>query len=253
MANRRSTVRWTSHASLLLTVTLAVPLSLAAQDPDDLSVVLRGKVLDGLTDAPVHGAFVAPTGSDQGYLTQEDGSFTLTVPRSDFGYAVTVENLGYETADFTLASEDAAHGIVLRVRPNPVVLEGLRVMSDRFGRRRKGTPVSSRAFGREDLLTAGAMDAVSYLRFRTGLTITACRDGTMCILYRGRRVIPQVFIDEAQVFGGLEQLETYQPQDFYLIEVYSRGRMVRVYTQPFMDRLAKRGRLLQPLPLFYFN
>lgn len=74
---------------------------------------------------------------------------------------------------------------------------------------------------------------------------------SLCVLSRGRRVQPSVNIDEVPAIGGLDQLALYNPQDLYLLEVYSQGRMIRAYTEDFMGRHAKRAGKLFPVPLFF--
>ena len=58
---------------------------------------------------------------------------------------------------------------------------------------------------------------------------------------RGEYVQPIVYIDERRAFG-LDELASYPMNDIYLVESYDGGRMVRVYTTWFMQRLA-RGNL----------
>lgn len=236
--------------ALLVTAALAGPSS--AQDGDDLRVELRGQVFDQLTGQPLHGAFVASAGSDTGVLTDESGMFTLRVARSSTAYALSVENLGYVDTQFAIDAAEAESGaIVMRIEPNPVVLEGFRVLADRFQRRRRAAAVSARAFDRTALLHSTAFDAAEHVQFQSGVSFTPCA-GTLdrCVLSRGRRVRPVVYIDEVRAIGGLDQLATYRPQDLYLLEVYARGRMIRAYTEWFMERHAERGRLF-PLPIFF--
>lgn len=226
------------------------PLS-AQQARDDLRVTVRGRVLDGVSDAPVHGAFVAPEGSDTGYLTDDDGTFVLRVPRSRTAYHLQVENLGYRTVRLSIPAEEVEGSfIVLRIEPDPVVLEGLQVMADRFRSRRRATAISARAYDREDLLRTTAFDAVDYLRFHSGIATSPC-GLEICVMSRGRWVRPAVYIDERPSLSGLDELTTYRPQDLHMIEVFANGRMIRAYTEHFMARYAKSGRRLQPLPIFF--
>ena len=56
-----------------------------------------------------------------------------------------------------------------------------------------------------------------------------------------------VYIDEFPALGGLDELGMYSPQDLYLIEVYSFGRVIRAYTYEFMERMAERPMALLPI------
>ena len=59
---------------------------------------------------------------------------------------------------------------------------------------------------------------------------------------------PVVYIDERRAAFGLSQLRVYRPEDFYLIEVYSGGRIIRAYTPTFIERMARgEGRMLRPV------
>ena len=57
-------------------------------------------------------------------------------------------------------------------------------------------------------------------------------------------------MDEAVAFGGLDELESYAVSDIYLMEVYSRGTEIRVYTNRFMERMARKPIMLIPLNLW---
>ena len=70
-----------------------------------------------------------------------------------------------------------------------------------------------------------------------------------CITRRGAARAPKVYIDEAPVIGGLDQLALYKPHELYLLEVYAGGSEIRAYTHQFMDRMARRTQALIPIGL----
>lgn len=70
-----------------------------------------------------------------------------------------------------------------------------------------------------------------------------------CALIRGRRRPVSVYIDEAPVPGGLDQLELHRPGDLYLLGVYGRGTHIRAYTHAFMKHAARTR--LRPVPHFF--
>ncbi len=242
---------------------LAVALSIAsfpcastAQEIESQRLVLRGVVVDGATGEPLHGAFVAPAGSQTGYLTHENGSFALPV-FPDQNYHLYAELIGYETVQFVVAGREP-EPFVVSLRPDPIKLEGIRVLANRFETRRRGIAVQVRALEREDLIAAPTVDVVDFMQGRFGLSVSFCGGGAGgfgsqtfgagdCILRRGRWVQPRVYIDEVPAFGGLDELRTYRPQDLYTLEVYDRGTLVLAYTHHFIDRVLDGRRRLMPL------
>jgi hypothetical protein len=73
-----------------------------------------------------------------------------------------------------------------------------------------------------------------------------------CRELRGRLVAPRVYIDEILVFG-LTQLGSYEPHEFYSVDVFVCGpgdRMggweIRAYTPDYAERMARRLRTFFP-------
>lgn len=240
-------------------------LPAAAQDrtDDDLTVVLLGKVVDAETGMPLHGVFVSEAGDD-GYLTHEDGSFALPVWPYGF-YTLTVEVLGYETTEVEVPGPNP-DPFVIRISPDPIQLEELTVLVDRFERRRRRVSVAVRAFDRDQLLRAPATDVVDWVSGQYGLVTSFCAnttrpvatlaslrsgalmdEGQECVMRRGRWVRPTVYIDDVRSLGGLDELRTYRPQDLYTIEVYNRGTAIYAYTPWFVERVLKGRRSLTPV------
>ena len=58
-----------------------------------------------------------------------------------------------------------------------------------------------------------------------------------------------MFIDEAQVLGGLEYLDSFAPHELYMVEIFGNGRHIRAYTPRFMERAAKQR--LNPIALLF--
>lgn len=99
-------------------------------------------------------------------------------------------------------------------------------------------------------MRSAAFDMAEFLYLEASLYPAPCRRGRLgsaCVLRRGQPIEPRVYIDEAPVAGGLEQLATYQPHDLYLVEVYSLGLEIRAYTHMFMERMARRPMVLIPI------
>jgi len=244
----------TTAVSVAAFVGASSPVTAQATADATERLVLRGTIVDGVTGEPLHGAFIAPLGSETGYLTHENGTFALPVlPQSD--YYLYAELIGYETYRFEISGPDP-EVFVVTLRPNPIELEGIRVLVDRFERRRKGVAVQVRSLSREDLVSAPITDVVDYMGSRFGIFASYCGGGTSggafgtssdCVYRRGRLVQPRVYIDEIPAFGGLDELREYRPQDLYTLEVYDRGTTILAYTHHFVDRVLKGGRHLMPL------
>ena len=208
---------------------------------------LRGRVLDVETGLPLYGAFVAPRGSLTGFLTDTLGNFALTLPASTT-YLLYAEQLGYERMELDVSYADADRPVEILLRPDPVLLEGVTALVDRFHRRRQFFSGSIRVYDRDRLLRSPGMNALDFVHSRTG-NVRPCRGDPLnyCVWRRGRLVPMSVCIDERFSFMGARELEHYAPQDFYLVEVYDWGRQVRVYTNQYVERAVNRGAPLRPL------
>ena len=219
----------------------------AQEKPVQTTVDLVGTVVNH-AGKPLVGAFVSVTGDDWGSLTDEHGRFTL--PKVTPGtVSLTAEQLGYDTLS---VSRTAAAGVpvTLTMTSKPILLEGLKVVTDRFQRRRLSTTVAVQSFGRKDLVTAPQTQMFDFIRARMGLWMERCSGfGYWCVFRRGRWIEPRVYIDEVPVLGGMDYLATYQPSELYMVEVYSFGAEIRAYTTQFMARAAKTR--LQPIALTF--
>ena len=210
---------------------------------------LTGRAVDAETGEPLVGAFVGLAGSDWGSITEGSGRFLI--PDMDPGpLALTVEQLGYETLMWTGNVSAEAGELVLSVSPQPVMLEGLKIVTDRFRARRRAASTSVWAYEREDLVTSPHVSALDFLSFRHGLSGVPCdgRRGDMCVWLRGRLVEPQVYVDEHPLIGGLSWLSSMAPHELQMIEVYGWGTHIRAYTPRFMERAARIR--LAPIPIF---
>ncbi len=235
--------------SLACLAFLALAPRLAAQQRGGEPPFLAGVVVDAGSGAPISGALVALAARNRGVLTDAEGRFTLRDLKPG-SQALTVAQLGYDSLRTEVKVEGGPATVVLRLRPNPVVLEGIQVVSDRLRSRRNSIASSVWAFDRRALQTSGARDALDFVRSRTSLTPTPCLDRmsmASCAYVRGRPTPVAVYIDDVPVFGGLEFLDSYRPEELYLVEVFSGGRQVRVYTNWFVEWSAKTGR--RPAPV----
>ena len=238
-------------AALVLLARVGHAQDVPAEQPEAARAFdLVGTVVDDSNGSLLVGAWVSVTGSEWGSVTDDRGRFRIP-NLSDGPIALTVEQLGYETLEWQGPVSADVGPLELRATPQPVLLEGLRVVTDRFRSRRNAVATTVRAYDAADLTTTAQQTALEFVTLRTGTRAVACngRYGGLCMYVRGRAVEPVVYIDESPVVGGLEYLESFAPWELYMIEVYGGGRHVRAYTPMFMERAAKRR--LNPIPLFF--
>jgi len=225
--------------------------AVGGEDGNEGEAVVTGTVRDASTGAPLAQAMVSFEARDWGIFTDDNGRFRLEAGDMRRG-TLLVEHLGYRTRRIPVEVEDGTGPVEVGLEPDPVLLEGLEVVTDRFQRRRNATATSVRAYGVRDLARSLHTRATDFLQGRAGVPIVNCPFHFVrfnCALVRGRTTNPSVYIDEAPAIGGLDELDFYLPGDLYLIEIYGHGRHIRAYTHHFMERAAKRR--LQPIPIFF--
>lgn len=234
--------------------------------PADVTGTIRGRILDATTGKPVPDALVVWDQTLKATLTDSVGRFELA-GLEGAGF-LSVDHYGYEKAAWrariTAPLLDVGD---LRLPPDPVLVGGISVVAERVASieqqlrtRRRAAPVTTRAFGRRQLLMSAARDIGELLRLEAGVYRVPCttsssyagsRTGASglsgaCVYRRGRVIEPRIFIDELRLFGGLDALATYPPHDLYMLEVFGSGLEVRAYTHSFIRRMLRRPRMLQP-------
>ena len=234
----------------LIAVALLTRDALAQETTGSVDFDLRGTVVDQASGQSLTGAFVSMTDSEWGSLSNDEGQYRI--PRVRAGsVSLTVELLGYETLAWTgtVAEGDMP---ILQLVPQAIVLEGLRVVTDRFRSRRNATATSVRAFDHDALSTTPQETVLDFVSVRAGLIRTRCSGraiASVCFFVRGREAESVVYVDEMPVIGGLDYLEVLRPHELYMVEVYGQGRHIRVYTNHFMERAAKKR--LRPVALLF--
>ena len=225
---------------------------LAAQDPppDSLgSFTFRGNVVDHLTDEPVADASVELVELNRSATTDANGYFEFAdlVPGR---YTIATTGLGYEP---NREPSDVPFGAVLLVRlnPAPVDVAGIEVAIERVIRRieirRLATPVPSKGFDREVLDRTVDNDVVEFINDRTTLDIVEDSFGLPVARFRNRVGRLRVCLDEVPVGAGF--LQNLQPHQLGRVEVYESVRMVRMYTNNFLEEAVERGFRLLPIDL----
>ncbi len=238
-------------ATVLAALAMAVPCAplTAQEETRERSGEVIGQVVDARTGTPLAGAFVSLAGSDRGSFTNREGRFQLT--GLDVGpHTIAIQQLGYETLLATV--EVAISGAALRILmdPDPILLEGLEIVSDRFMQRRRSVAARVIAFGPEDLTNSPHWSVSDFVASHAMTHLFPCeiRFSDVCVRERGQGVGVRVYVDEMPVLSGWTYLQTFAPRDLYMIEVYRGGSHIRVYTHAFMLRAATTR--LFPFPLF---
>lgn len=231
-------VRATGPAFSLLFLLVAVPALAQSWPRRDV----QGTVVDGSTGAPIVGAWVQIADGGNGTYTDRDGRFVLRSVRIGT-VAFEASQLGYaDFAEERIIEEGEDQQVRIAITPDPVVLEGIRVIADRLASRRNSIPYSVRAYDTARLMTSSSVDAYDFVKQNT--FTRSCGFNT-CIQRRGRLVRSTLFIDESPYMGGIDDLRGLPVEHLYLIEVI--GSQVRVYTKNFAERLATRGAPLMPV------
>lgn len=227
---------------------LLLPPPAASQQAESLPR-LHGVVVDAESGTPLPGAVVR-VGDRRAVIAGAQGRFDFgELPRGS--YQVRADQLGYDSLRLVVAHGEG-EPLRLALQADPVVLQGIQVVADRFRTRRNAVAASVRAFERSQLLGTAAPDALAFVSERTGLTPIPCPGRLLtvdCAWVRGRQEQVRVYIDDAPTAGGLDHLRMYQPHELYLVEVFSGGRQIRAYTNWYVE-LAGRGRVTPPFILF---
>jgi hypothetical protein len=218
---------------------------------------LQGLVVDEVTRRPLPGALLRLE-PRHAALSDSAGIFALRdLPPG--GGLILVEQFGYESL-YVPVPPDRSVVLEIPLRPVPLGVDGLSVevmrgnvaeMERRIGNRRNALPLTSWSYGQEALVSARSGDMRTFLESETPVSFTRCPSRAAsegCVVGRGGATLAmKVCIDEMPAPGGLLQLGSYRPSELYLVDVYSRGALVLVYTRAFMDRLARGRRALTPI------
>ena len=263
---RRTAVPIVAAAVPWLFAVLCLPGTAAAQQagqPEEVAdarINVVGVVYDVVTGSAVPSAAVSLESGRQGVLTDYEGIFQLEDVESG-PQLLVVTQFGYQrrVVATTLTSEWSGM-LEVALTPRPIMLEGVTAtveniteMEARLRFRRGAAAVSTWAYDRNQLFRAMSGTPLDFLNRRTMVRVVACPPGALssrCVYRRGRAIEPWVYVDEAVAWGGLDELESYPVSDIYLMEVYSWGTEIRVYTTQFMERMARKPIMLIPLNLW---
>lgn len=258
----RGLVRLATVAAVVgLVATPAGPRAASAQEPppptDTATFTLTGEILDGLIDAPVIAAVIKVPALRRFAFTDVNGRFFFT----DFPegtWEIIVEHLGYNTVEGTVTLTEG-NGLFLRMTPNPVALEGLKVMtrSDRLlAERRQRFPFRVTRISPTMLADAINADPAAIFRRNSLSYISACPTGPTratdwmtpdCVMKSGGAARIRVYLDEFPMAGGMTHLSAIAREMIHSMDWIPEKAELRVYTKAFIQRLDEGAYSLEPL------
>lgn len=215
----------------------------AVPDSAGREVRLYGRVLDAATGLPVFGALVRPTGDRPASVTDTAGVWVLELPEAE-EYVVAVAQLGYRAALLTLPTTAPGEFTTVLLEADPIELEGLEVLVDRFEERRRFYMGRVTVLDQKRLMSAYAASLLDIVVANVpGSRFCPDRPDDLCVSVRGEPSSVGVCLDEEPVYRVATELERYSVADIHLIEVFGRTH-VRIYTRRFVGKSATSRRPL---------
>lgn len=212
------------------------------------TVAVVGRIVDAEDDAPLVGAAVRDMSARRARpaLSRSGGRFSVPDVRvgpvlmefRHLGYVPQVRYLRIPTpTDLEIALE-----------PDPVALARIEAIEAKAEwERRAVASMPVQTLDRTFVASRPWVDTRALLA-RLGIYMEPCPidEGlTGCRRVGGELKEVELCIDGRQAFGGMAELDSYQPTDIHLIESFDRGEILRVTTVEYLERMAERER---PLP-----
>lgn len=241
--------RFLTVGSLLAAgIVLGADAPLHAQETEGPGVT--GRVVDARSGAPIRGAFVGLYPADEGVLTDSTGFFSLPVSASP-PYDLVAEQLGYSDGRIAVSAAEVDGGVEIRIEPDPVALQELEVVTERFARERNAYAGAVNAYDQDFMLSQPGQTAFDIAVRSAGLRpCTSSSFEEWCAVSRGQLVPVRVYVDEIPVaWDGVNSLRDYHAGEVYLMEVYGFGRMIRVLTRWGVEERPEQIAGLRTLPI----
>ena len=197
--------------------------------------MLRGHVVDAVSQEPLNGVYITAPLSDLSVLTDSLGAFSISFIR-DWGYELIVGAMGYQPVRITLGPEAEQGSTTIQLHPDPEALAGLAVLYDRLEQRRRRRGNRVRLIEHDEL--ALSTESSAYALVRRIAIANPCEDQRDLCRRLGRSRV-RICIDDVSPRAGARELEAYEPSDLWLIEVYNNGSRVRLYSRWFIDQIAR--------------
>lgn len=236
-----------------------------AQEGADTAVAqeeftLAGEVVDADNGRPLVAAVVKFPELSRYAFAGVDGRFTFS--RFPAGaWEIVVEQIGYHVSVDTVRVSDG-NGLHIRLRPDPIALEGLTVRSRSqrlLASRRRRTPYRFVTISARDFAEAVDPNPAVVLKRKARAPVVECSYGhdavgsafvyDLCVLRRGQRGPVAVFLDETPLHGGTKALSAMHHEDIHSMDFILRPKSgeLRVYTTWFIQRLDETGIGLVPI------
>lgn len=244
-AELRLTVDPANTAQPLRLLLSPAPISLEGVDVEvSDEVTLSGRVSDAVDRHPLVGASirVVARSRSSGVLSREGGGFELGRLR---GGAVLVEvrHLGY-VPEVRHIRVPTLGPVEIALAPDSIVL--LRVGEFEAvarSQRRAVATMPVQTLDRSRIASRRWIESRELLRV-LGVDMEPCPMTSAVAGCRrvGARLLPvDLCIDGRQAFGGVSELDSYDPTEIHLVESFGRGSIVRVTTVAYLDRMANGG------------
>lgn len=238
---------------LVLLATITMGKVATGQDaiPAPSTFTLTGQILDALNERPVVSAVVKLPELRRFVFSDVNGRFA--VPEFPAGtWQIVVEMLGYHTLEgsFTVVE---GNGLVLRLNPDPVALDGLRVRTRADGlldRRRRRHAYRVAHISPQAIADAINPDPTAIFRRHANVPFQSCYWGPVdmefgCYDRRGRVKGVTVLLDEAPLLGGMPELQMFPAAHIHSMD-WVPGKGLYVYTKFFIERLNNSRMRLMP-------
>lgn len=249
-------VRPNSRAVCMAVVGAAVLARVAAgQDtvPPVPTFTLAGRIIDALNERPIISAVIKVPELRRYVFSDVNGRFHFAgFPEGT--WEIVVEMLGYQTLDGSVTVSEG-NGLLLRLHPDPVALEGLEVRTRSAGlldRRRRRYPFRVTTISPRTVADAINADPAAIFRRNANSVVTSCIDGSgfltlgACYYRRARKTQIKVFLNEGELMGGMNELSMFPAQDIHSMDWLKDTGELHVYTHWFIERLNTSGTRLAP-------
>jgi len=204
------------------------------------SITIRGEILAAEDGQRVLHAQVTVL---PGFPTTGAISGFFTIHNVPGGRAVTVlvESVGYLPARIALITE-ADTTLTVELEPDPVGLRMLANQVEKLEVRSRGIPFPRRVFGQEELGRYPGWPVHDIVDTQLALF------GRRALRLSNRSTHPCLFVDDVQLMHSAF-LWGLMAGEVERVEIYDRGRMIRVYTKRFLVRTLGK----EPGPIVYMK
>ncbi|MES1250109.1 MAG: TonB-dependent receptor plug domain-containing protein, partial [Chitinophaga rupis] len=212
---------------ILLCLTMLFQCVLRAQTP-----LIKGRVVDDSTGAPIQDVSVTLSGTNKGVTTGPDGSFTLPLPSDGRRHSLLVSYTGYGAE--TLPVSATSGNLVVRLKKQTRQLEDIVIIGYQTVKR-KDVLASVSSVGAKDLKDIPINSAEEALAGRlAGVQVTGAEgspNAQVFIRVRGGGSItqnnaPLYVVDGVQIDNALS---TISPQDIESIDVLKDAASTAIY------------------------